>query len=121
MGATFRHDGRRIPYTPEADVAAGDVVVLGGLVGIATCPIAADELGSLAIEGVFEIAKHDDEDVIADVGEHAYWDSSDEVVTDLASGNTPIGHFTRRAEATDATAHVRLCQGLISDSDGSGS
>lgn len=38
--ATFVHDGRAIDYTPGGDVAAGDVVVQGELVGIAKTPIA---------------------------------------------------------------------------------
>ena len=32
--AQFIHDGEVIDYTPTADVAAGNVVVLGDLVGV---------------------------------------------------------------------------------------
>ena len=55
--ATFVHDGKSIDYTPGSDVAAGDVVVQGELVGVARTPIAASALGSLAVTGVFDFPK----------------------------------------------------------------
>lgn len=48
--------GDLLDYTPAAAVAAGDVVVIGALVGVAPRPIAAGVMGALAVEGVFEIA-----------------------------------------------------------------
>jgi predicted RecA/RadA family phage recombinase len=55
--AVFVHDGCSIDYTPAADVAAGDVVVQGNLVGVARQPIKANQPGALAVEGVFDFAK----------------------------------------------------------------
>lgn len=56
--ATFYKDGDMADYTPDADVAAGDIVDLGnGLVGVAHTAIAADELGSVYIEGIFAVRK----------------------------------------------------------------
>ena len=46
-----------IDYTPAAAVTGGDVVVLNGIVGVAVTDIAANELGSLAIEGIFQVPK----------------------------------------------------------------
>lgn len=46
-----------IDYTPAAAVTAGDVVVLGGIVGIAANDIAASTKGALEIEGVFKVPK----------------------------------------------------------------
>ena len=43
-----------IDYTPTADVAAGQVVVQGDLIGVAKRPIDANALGALAVEGVFD-------------------------------------------------------------------
>ena len=37
--ATYVHAGSSVDYTPVAAVAAGDVVVLGDLVGVAKRPI----------------------------------------------------------------------------------
>lgn len=44
-------------YTPTTGVAAGEAVVVGTIVGVASRPIAANELGNLAVEGVFTIPK----------------------------------------------------------------
>ena len=46
-----------IDYTPGSAVTAGDVIVLGSVVAIATQDIAASVLGSLALEGVFKVPK----------------------------------------------------------------
>jgi CHAT domain-containing protein len=55
--AVFIHEGCSIDYTPAADVAAGDVVVQGDLVGVTKQPIPANQLGALVVEGVFDFAK----------------------------------------------------------------
>lgn len=46
-----------IDYTPAAAVTGGDVVVLNGIVGVAVTDIAANKLGSLAVEGLFKLPK----------------------------------------------------------------
>lgn len=53
--ASYVQDGDVLDYTPAAAVAAGEVVVIGALVGVAPRPIAANVMGALAVEGVFEI------------------------------------------------------------------
>ena len=58
MDARYVQRGDAIDYTPTADVAAGDVVVLSNkLVGVAKLDIKAGELGALALTGVYEMAK----------------------------------------------------------------
>jgi predicted RecA/RadA family phage recombinase len=53
--ADYVQKGDVLDYTPTGAVAAGDVVVIGALVGVAPRPIAANALGSLAVEGVFAL------------------------------------------------------------------
>lgn len=53
---TYSNDGA-IDYTPAAAVTGGDVVVLNGIVGIAPTDIAANDQGSLQIEGIFKVPK----------------------------------------------------------------
>ena len=53
--ASYVQDGDVLDYTPSSAVAAGDVVVIGALVGVAPRAIAANAVGALAVEGVFEI------------------------------------------------------------------
>lgn len=42
-------------YTPGSAVAAGDVVVIGSMIGVAPRAIAANALGALAVEGIWEM------------------------------------------------------------------
>ena len=57
MDARYVQRGDAIDHTPAADVAAGDVVVIGKIVGVAKLDIKAGELGALALTGVYEVAK----------------------------------------------------------------
>jgi anthranilate synthase component 1 len=49
MSAIFRQEDGIIDHTPSGAVAAGDVVAVGGLIGVALEAIAANTLGTLAI------------------------------------------------------------------------
>ena len=53
--ADYVQKGDILDHTPASAVAAGAVVVIGALVGVAPRPIAANALGSLAVEGVFSM------------------------------------------------------------------
>ncbi len=57
MQAQYVHDGKAIDFTPDVDVAVGSIVIQGDLVGITKRDIKANTLGSLAVEGVFDIPK----------------------------------------------------------------
>jgi predicted RecA/RadA family phage recombinase len=106
--ATFVQDGESIDYTPVADVAAGDVVVQGDLVGVAKLDIKANKLGALAVGGVFDFAKL--AGLVLAVGTIVYWDDAANVATNVAAGNKQIGKVVRAAAAADATVRVRLSQ-----------
>ena len=114
--ATFVHDGNSVDYTPSSAVAAGDVVVQENLIGIARTPIAANALGSLAVAGIFDIAKA--QEAIAS-GIAVYWDADGDpyggtagsgCLTATATGNTLAGWTIAAAAETDSTARVRLIQ-----------
>lgn len=104
--ATFLQDGHSIDYTPGSDVAAGDVVVLGSLVGIATRPIAANTRGALAVSGVFRITKLSTDEVTT--GAVLYWDDTNKRVTLADSGNTRIGLAVAASPSGQATADVLI-------------
>lgn len=92
--------GATIDHTPEADVAAGEVVVVGTRVGIATSPIAADALGSLARDGVWKLYKDpDDQDVFAD-GDPVYVNAEGQKATD-DNGDSFFGFSVGAVEADD--------------------
>ena len=106
MQAIYVAAGQSVPYTPTTDVAAGDVVVRGDLVGVATQPIKANTLGALAVEGVFAFAKNTG--VAYSVGTVLYWDDAANVVTTTASGNKLLGKVVRDAASADTSVQVLL-------------
>ena len=110
--ATFVQDGCAIDYTPGAAVAAGDVVVQGDLIGVAKRPIAANELGALAVEGVFDFPKATGGGSAIATGVNVYWDVAEAVAkTDSEAGaNKLLGKTTKAAGDNDATVRVRLSQ-----------
>lgn len=110
--ATFIHDGNSIDYTPAADVAAGAVVVQGDLIGVARAPIAANALGSLAVNGVFDFAKATGVGTAITAGANCYWDVADgQAKTDAEGGaNKLVGKCVKAAADADATVRIRLSQ-----------
>ena len=110
MGATFVQRGDSVDYTPTADVAAGDVVVQGELVGVAKVDIPANVLGALAVSGVFDFPKATGTGTAITVGANCYWDAANQRATTTASGNKLIGKAVRAAADADATVRIRVSQ-----------
>ena len=108
--AVFVHEGASIDYTPGADVAAGDVVVQGDLVGVAKLDSKAGKLGALAVEGVFDFAKATGVGTALAAGTTVYWDDAANVATSTAAGNKQIGKVVKAAADADATVRVRMNQ-----------
>lgn len=108
--AVFVQDGECIDYTPVADVAAGDVVVQGDLVGVAKLDIKANKLGALAVVGVFDFAKATGGGSALAAGTTVYWDDAANVATSTSAGNKQIGKVVKAAADGDATVRVRLSQ-----------
>jgi len=110
----FIHDGNSIDYTPAPgnDVAAGDVVIQGDLVGIAKLDIAAGRLGALTVTGVFDFPKATGSGSAIASGTKVYWDATDKLVTsDADSGaNKYVGKTIRAVTDAEATVCVRLEQ-----------
>jgi len=112
MSVTFVHEGNSIDYTPSADVAAGEVVVQGDLIGVAKTPIAADKLGALAVTGVFDFPKAAGGGTAITAGTTVYWDEADEEAkADSETGdNKLIGKVVQDAADADTTVRARLSQ-----------
>jgi len=110
--ARFIHDGNAIDYTPSAAVSAGDVVVQEELVGIAKLDIAADELGALAVVGVFDFPKATGSSTAITAGKKVYWDVADQQAKedDETGANKLIGKVVQSATDADTTVRVRLSQ-----------
>jgi predicted RecA/RadA family phage recombinase len=108
MLATFIHRGDAINHIPTTDLPMGAVVVQGSLVGIANRPIPAGSLGSLTLEGVFDVPVTPG--TTAAVGAPLYWDPATQIATSNAGSgaNPPLGVVVQAIAATDTLARVRL-------------
>lgn len=110
--AVFVQEGHQVDYTPGSAVAAGDVVVQGDLIGVAKQPIAANQLGALAVRGVFDFPKATGGGSAISAGATVYWDVADKVAkTDSETGaNKLLGKTVAAAGDSDTTVRVRLSQ-----------
>jgi predicted RecA/RadA family phage recombinase len=110
--AQFVQDDEAIDYTPSSAVAAGQVVVQGDLIGVAKRPIAANTLGALATEGIFDFPKATGAGSGIAVGTTVYWDVADnQAKADSETGaNKLLGKVTAAAADADATVRVRMHQ-----------
>ena len=112
MLTKFVHEGQAVDYTPSSDVAAGDVIVQGVLLGVARCAIKAGANGALAVAGVFDFPKAIGQNMAVAAGVTLFWDAQNKVATtDSYEGNRRlIGKATAAAGDNDTTVRVRLTQ-----------
>lgn len=104
--ASYVQKGDVLDYTPAAAVAAGDVVVIGSLVGVAPVAIAANAQGALAIDGVWSMPCATGSTGAQGSAINWYATSG---VADAATG-TAAGKLAKARVATDTTVHVVLNQ-----------
>ena len=110
MKARYIQRGESIDYTSTSDIAAGDIVKVGSLVGVAKLDIKAGELGALALVGVYEVEGNG---TSVEAGAVVSVDpTTGKVCAEGASGAVKFGHAVQSTAATDATVLVRLVQGL---------
>lgn len=110
--AKFVHEGESIDYTPGADVLTGAVVVQAELVGVVQGPIKANQLGSLAVSGVFDFPKALGAGSGMPAGTNAYWDAAAQNATKnaAAGANKLIGKAVKTTVDVDTTVRIRLLQ-----------
>lgn len=105
--AVFVQPGKHIDHIPAADVAQGEVVLIGNLVTVAPKAILLGELGSVTTEGVFTVEKADDPIEFA-AGDAVYWDAAANKATSVAAGNTFMGFALLAAVAAATTVRIAL-------------
>lgn len=102
------YEGDKIRYTPTTGVAAGEAVVVGSIVGVASRPIAANELGNLNVEGIFSVPKP------TGAGTDYAQGSKVSLYNGLAvtgATGTAMGYVAAKPATTDNTVHVLLVPG----------
>jgi predicted RecA/RadA family phage recombinase len=106
MLAKYIQRGHQIDFIPDTDVAAGDVVIIGDLAGIAKLDIKAGTLGALALVGVFDIPKATGEGTAIATGTIVFWDAENKQVTVTGGNNKYLGKTV--IASTDNDAHARV-------------
>lgn len=86
-------------------IDSGSVVVAGGLVGVATISGAEGDMVSVALDGVYELAKAN---VLVAQGAKVYYDSTNKNITNVAAGNTFAGFAFEGALQAATTILVKL-------------
>lgn len=107
---TMRSQGDYVDYTPGSAVSAGDVVVQGELVGVATSAISANVKGAIAVRGVCRFPKDTGSTSAITAGANCYWDAGNEVATTTAGSNKLIGKAVAAAAASASTVDILLNQ-----------
>lgn len=105
--AQFVQQGNEVDHTPGADIAAGSLVIIGDLVGIASRDIKANTVGALTVEGIFDVPKDPSQAISFSAGQKVYVDADGEPQTS-ATGNTLLGKSVKAAAAAGTFVRVRL-------------
>lgn len=109
----FSSSGNTLPYTPQADVDAGDIVVIETVVAQVVSDTKAGEPGSVQIEGVIKFPKNTG---AIGAGINCYWDDDADSILGSASGavslnpaNGPLAGFAAvAAGSSDPYVYVKL-------------
>ena len=88
MQARYIQRGESIDFVPERDIAAGEIVIRNGLIGVARIPVKKGTLGSLALSGVFDVTKP--VRCAFSVGAAVYWDTVRQLLLGLAAESSKL-------------------------------
>lgn len=106
MTTKFVQPGEVIDYTAGANIASGQVVLMGARIGVALKAIANGETGPVQVTGVFNIAKLSTDNMAQ--GALLYWDNTNSRLTTTASGNTLAGFAAAAAGATTTSVNIKI-------------
>ena len=102
--ALYRYVGKRIDYVCQGEVARGDVIVVGTVVGVAEAPGTTGQKISLTTSGVFEMVT---DGAGIEQGTVVYLKNGK--VTKTADNGVAIGKaYTAAAAASGATVLVKI-------------
>jgi len=136
QGKYISGEGATAPYCPSAAKSAGDVVAFSAvgqeMISMVTRDLAAEEIGSIYISGIWNLPLAASHDAI-EIGTDMYWDEDgnpDEAgltagtgaLTETSTGNIYVGKAvlpdrltttsaSKAASATDERCNVWVCNG----------
>ncbi len=106
MATNQIQDGNVIQYTAGADIAAGDLVIIGQRVGVALVDIANGATGSVAVSGVFEVDK--EASLAVAQGDLLYCDATSGELDKTATEQTLAGYAFAASGTSATTVLVKL-------------
>lgn len=106
MTTKFVQPGEVIDYTAGANIASGQVVLMGARIGVALKAIANGETGPMQVTGVFNIAKLSTDNMAQ--GALLYWDNTNSRLTTTASDNTLAGFAAAAAGASTTSVNIKI-------------
>ena len=108
MAQNYVQEGDVLNYTNASGstITSGAAVLIGTWLGVALADIANGATGSVAIEGVFTVAKLGT-DVVA-AGALLYWDNANKRLTTTASGNTLSGFAVAAAGSGVTAVNIKI-------------
>lgn len=107
MNAKFVQDGKVLDITAgSAAINAGDIVISGGIVGVAKSDIPANGAGAIATEGVYDIVKKSD--VAFGFGDAVYWNAESGYAQGSAASCAQIGTAVAAAGSGAAVVKVKI-------------
>lgn len=100
-------EGKTLPYTngTGSAIAAGTVIEMGAMIGVALGDIANGATGMIAVDEVWELSK--ETGVAFTIGDQLYWDADNNRL-DKTNTNIPCGKAAANAASDATTAQVLL-------------
>ena len=100
-----KQSGCVMHYVASADIKGGDVVKMGGCIGVTVTDIANGDTGSVAVCGVFDLPKASG---AITQGAAVYLTSAGKIAATSASGSVFAGVAFEGAASGDATVAVNI-------------
>jgi len=108
----FNHDAKSLNFTAGADLSGGDLISVGGHVGVVVSDVKSGGAGAAEISGSMKDVKKTTGESWA-VGDSLYLNTTTSALTKTGgSGNVYAGKAAAVAQSADATGEVILNSGL---------
>lgn len=106
--ATYWQKGEQLDYknSTTGAIVANTVIKMGSRIGIAGNTINPGDVGSIVMEGVFEMVKTSTNEITA--GTDVYYDATAEGITEIDASNTLAGYAVQTATASATAIFVKL-------------
>lgn len=98
--------GKSMTVTAGGAIVAGNAYIVGSFVGVASTSAANTEQYELCLEGVFELPKKANLEIVQ--GDKVWWDATPGEVTKTAADGTYCGIAVATAAGAATTVKVRL-------------